>query len=355
MESFLGYDIDSEHMLRIGVILLQLVITLTFAVFSLVIVLRILLQYHKFRRAKFISVWRPILMGCIMEFPNSLPKLDHKYINEFIGEWNSLYENLAGNSHQNLINIAAELGIHHTAIKMLISNHIKIRLTGIITLGNMRFKPAWPLLESIAKSNQVFLSIAALRALILIDSKKALEELLPMLISRVDWPVNMVVKVLKDCNNEEVCELITKTCKDTNDEQLANLIQYINALKCTCASRVFHNILSQDKDDHLKSLCLKKLNDPTAIDLVRKHVTSERWHVRMNAAKALGNIGAQQDVKLLSHLLNDNKWWVRYRAAQSLLKMPFLSIEQLLEIQRNQQSKQAKNIISQVIAEQELI
>lgn len=342
-------------MLRIGVNLMLTVIALTVGVFLLVIILRLLLLYHNRQRENLISTWRPVLMECVMETPKILPTLDQKYIVEFIAEWNSLYENLGGISHENLIGIAIKLEVHRTAMVMLISNHVKIRLTGIITLGNMRVTQAWPILESIAKSDQVFLSIAAYRALILINSDKALDELLPILITRTDWPVSMVAKILKDTDILKSCELLADSCENANEKQLENIIQYINTLKCTCATQVFRKILSKDKDDHIKSLCLQELNDPTAIDLVYKHLDSKRWHVRMHAASALGNIGSKKDVKLLTKLLGDEHWWVRYRAAQALAKMPFVSIEDLLYIKYIHENKHAKSIVDQVIAEQELL
>jgi len=353
MESYLGYNLDSELMLRIGVNLMLAVVSLTIAVFLLVIFLRILLLYHNYRREQFIALWRPTLTECIIEIPEKLPTLDHKYIHDFIGEWNSLYENLGGISHENLINVAIKLKIHTAAMVMLISNHPKIRLTGIITLGNMRAKQAWPMLESISKSEQVFLSIAAYRALVLIDREKALDNLLPQLIKRTDWPASMVAKILKNIDNLKVCELLAQSCENATEHQLENLIQYINTLKCTCTTEVFRKILAKDKDDHIKSLCLKELNDPLAIDLVYKHIASRRWHVRMHAAAALGNIGSKKDAYILINLLDDNHWWVRYRAAQSLIRIPSMSIDDLLEIKKKHEKNEAKSIIDQVIAEKD--
>ena len=342
-------------MLKIGVNLMLFVLTLTFLVLVLVVILRLILLYKKRQSDKFIELWRPILMECVMGAPESLPKLNPKYLFNFIVEWNSLYENLGGVSHGNLIYVALKLDIHRAAMKMLISRNVKIQLTGVITLGHMRTVQAWRVLESIAKSDQIFLSIAAYRSLILIDSNKALDQLLPVLIKRVDWPSTMVAKILKDTDNLKVCELIAEVCEGASEKQLENLIQYINALKCTCAAPVFRKILSSPSDDHLKTLCLQELNDPSAIDLVYKHIESSRWHVRMHAATALGNIGTKKDIKLLDNLLSDKEWWVRYRASQALAKMPFVSTEDLLYKKSMSDNEDVKSILDQVIAEQALL
>jgi len=352
MESFLGYNIDSDFILQVGVGIIKLVLLLTFFVLVLVIALRLILLYHNYWRDKFISEWRPALMQCVLDTPDRLPKLNHKYINYFIGEWNSLYQQLGGTSHENLIETAMRLKIYQPAIQMLISKHIKIRLTGIITLGNMRYKPAWKILERIATSDEIYLSIAAYRALILIDEKKALSELFPILIRRSDWPPSMVIKILKDADNSEICELIEQTSHYASEEQLYNLVQYINSLNCACASRIFQRILTNEQHgDHLKSACLKELSDPSALDLAYKYISSNRWHVRMNAAVALGNIGTQKDIPVLTKLLADKKWWVRYRAAQALINCPFITDLDVIKIKESHHSEKAKLMIDQAIAE----
>ena len=92
MESYLEYNLDSELMLKIGVNLMLLVLVLTVVVLMLVVFLRFLLLYRNYRRDKFVLLWRPVLMECAIEIPEILPKLDDKYIQDFIAEWNSIYE-----------------------------------------------------------------------------------------------------------------------------------------------------------------------------------------------------------------------------------------------------------------------
>jgi len=351
MESLLVYNIDSELMLKIGINVFKLVLFVTACVFVAVITLRIMLVYKERRRRKFVEMWRPILMQCVMEVPETHPKLNYRFILDFITEWNALFDKLNGTSRDNLVSFASQLKIQQTAIKLLISSHLKIQLTGVVTLGNMQVQGAWPILESIANSNNAILSMAAYRALIMIDSDRALIELLPVLIKREDWPNAMIARILKNTNNNLVCSIVTNACDTANQEQLFRLIQILNALNCPSIPVVFRKALLDDMDDHIISYCLKFTTDPNSIDLVRKYVSYPRWHIRAHAATALGNIGGKEDIKHLVKLIADKQWWVRYRAAQALTKMPFISRDDVHDIKAKQQSKNAKQIIDQVLAE----
>jgi len=350
----LGYSADSEVALKFGITLMKIVIFLTIAVFFQVIILRAMLVFREYRKKHFINIWRPILMESVAFLPEKLPKLNRRFTLDFIGEWNSLYEKLGGISHDNLIQIARRLDIHKSAIIMLTSGRPRIQLTGIITLGNMKVSGAWDILESISKSEHTILSMAAYRALILIDRNQALEKLLPTLLQRLDWPPSMVARILKDSDTTKVCDLLAKTCENARGKQLANLIRYINALKCMCSLNIFRAILSDpDHDEEVLSLCLAELNDPTAIDLVRMYIAFPSAQVRTYAAVAIGNIGSKEDIILLEMLLNDENWWVRYRAAQSLIGLPFISNEKLSIIKEKTITKRAIEILEQAIAERE--
>lgn len=355
MEYLPGFNIDSEKILEFGIYLIQAVVLLTCAIFLHVVIKRALLVYRNKRRKLFLALWRPILIESVAEVPGSFPKLDKKFVFDFIGEWNALYEKLGGISRENLIQVASALKINEHATKMLQSSHIKIQLIGIITLGNMRVNSAWNYLESIALSSDTLLSLTAYRALAQIDQDKAIIELLPKLIKRLDWPASMVAKILKEAKSPKICELLADACMTAKEEELPNIIKYINVLNCSNSTLVFRHILNKKVDDHIISLCLHELHDPSVIDIVRRYVEYPRWHVRVNTAHALGNIGTKEDVVYLKKLLNDKQWWVRYRAAQALVKLPFLNDDTIRNIQKEFENPKAQQILEQALAERDLL
>ncbi len=349
-----AYSIDSNTLLTIGIGLMKTIIVLTLMIFLQVLSKRASLVYHERRRKKFLALWRPILSEAIFAVPENLPKLDRKFTLDFVTEWNALYDKLGGTAHDNLITIARQLHINQWAAEMLVSSHIKIRLTGVITLGNMRVRSAWPYLSAIAHSSETILSMAAYRALTQIDVDKALKEILPKLIKRTDWPASMVAKILKNSHSQKVCGLLADASATAKDIELPNLIKYINVLNCSNSTLVFRHLLAKKVDDQIISLCLHELHDPSAIDLVHRYVDYPRWHVRVNAAHALGKIGSKQDLPHLRKMLHDRQWWVRYRAAQAIVKL-FPQPEEIQTIEDSLTDEKAKQILAQAIAEKTLL
>jgi HEAT repeat protein len=53
-------------------------------------------------------------------------------------------------------------------------------------------------------------------------------------------------------------------------------------------------------------------------------------------------------------LLSDKEWWVRYRAAQALSRLPSMRSPRLKSIQAKQRDPFARDMLAQVIAEIEL-
>ncbi len=66
-------------------------------------------------------------------------------------------------------------------------------------------------------------------------------------------------------------------------------------------------------------------------------------------------MGTREDQVALVALLSDPEWWVRYRAAQALAKLPFLTEEKLQSLCEVQTDQFAREILAQVMAERRLL
>jgi HEAT repeat protein len=76
--------------------------------------------------------------------------------------------------------------------------------------------------------------------------------------------------------------------------------------------------------------------------------------VRAHAAACLGKAGMKEDEEKLVALLNDAEWWVRYRAAQAIVNMPFSSVERIHELMGALNDRYARDILTQAVAEKGL-
>ncbi len=79
---------------------------------------------------------------------------------------------------------------------------------------------------------------------------------------------------------------------------------------------------------------LALLGDPRALPAVKKGFRSPAWEVRCQAALCAGQIRAHEAESLLTGLLDDPVWWVRYRAAEALFELGAGGIAVLRQLSR---------------------
>ncbi|HEX5538590.1 MAG TPA: HEAT repeat domain-containing protein, partial [Methylophilaceae bacterium] len=95
------------------------------------------------------------------------------------------------------------------------------------------------------------------------------------------------------------------------------------------------------------------IRDPADLDLVRLRLHDPDWRVRVQAANVLGRWGGPQDLHGLLALLAAPEWWVRYRAAQAIVALPFMQAEALARIAHELGDPYARDMLRQAMSEKE--
>ncbi len=229
----------------------------------------------------------------------------------------------------------------------------KNKLFAIVTLGHMRAAIIWNDLIQIMNKSRTTISLVSAQALIQIDAARALKQISPLLGERSDWHWAGIAHIFRQSDRDTICPIIEQLINTTPEPRLPGLIRLIDTLDCDTSSKIIGDILNQSKDERVISTCLHIVNDPYAVQQIRHQLKSQRSHVRMHAATALGRLGLKEDIPRLVECLQDSEWWVRYRAAQALAAMPFVSIEMLEDIHHSQQDRYARGILQQVISERQ--
>jgi len=354
-ESILAYTTNSEDVVQIAIFSIGMVVGLIIIIFFQIVILRIILIIRNRRYEKFINLWRPIIMESLAVPIDNAPKLKPRHAKYFMLEWNSLYDKLGRGSQGNLVQFASSIGINKYASYLLIARQPKDRITGIITLGHLRITGLWDILKAIAENETLVLSLASFRALLHIDSVRALGELFPLIIKRDDWPISMVAKILKEVENTSICSYLVSSALENDGADLSRVIQLMDVLQCASFGKVFSQLLAKEQSSQVISLCMQALRDPQYLSMVKDYATHQDAGVRISVASALGRLGTKQDIELLISLLLDDDWWVRYRAAQSLSKFPFVDKTQFLEIEQRIDNQNTKDIMQQVLAEWDIL
>ena len=294
-----------------------------------IVLLRGLRVLDERSKQRFLQRWRPLVYDSITEGPVPWPVLPRRDHERFMWFWNQLHEAVRGDAKAALTRCGTELGIGQTAKRFLRSRRVSRRLLGIVTLGNLREARYWDDLLPIAHEAHVSVSLAAVQALVRIDATRAVPELMPHFAHREDWPVSRVHAMLEQVDYVTVTTAVDAALPSSSDAAAMRLIEFAASGDAVALQPAMVNRLRKSQTPGLWANVLRHLHDPDHLELVRESCTHPVWFVRVQAANALGRMGGPPDVERLVRLLGDGEWWVRYRAAEALLKLPFLKRDEL--------------------------
>ncbi|MGH8744226.1 MAG: HEAT repeat domain-containing protein [Burkholderiales bacterium] len=313
--------------------------------------LRTRLQQRQARERQFIDKWRPLLVLGRTEVPKNLPPVPELDWQIFLSLWIHFQETFREESRTKLNQLAWNCGMDHAARQLLGQSSVRARLMAVTALGHLQEKNAWARLLEIVNDPHPLLSLAAARALMQTDAKAALPELLPLFTRRHDWPLNKITAILKEAGADAVSAPLAQFVESAAPEQLPRLVRLLDCAHDQQALPALRRIIRVVTDDGVISACLQALRDPYDVGVARAHLGHRGWFVRVQAVSALGRLGTSNDRDLLISTLTDPVWWVRYRAAQALVTLPSVTLDEVRQIRENSSDRFAKDILTQVIAE----
>lgn len=292
-------------------------------------------------------------------FEVSVP-LETRDLDHFLHLWNYVHESLRGPSKTYLNLLAENLNITEKTYKLLKSPFPRNQLLAINTYGNLRDKSAYEKVEPFIHKRDPIISFWAWRALFRIDFEESLKKHFSMIATREDWSPVYIAKIIKEADSDEISAPLVKLVEESydkrvNERQLSRLISYLSMTHSQNFTPLINRILTESKQTEVIIACLRLVNSDDSLPRVRELMKSERWEIRMQVALTLGRLGHSEDIELLIHALNDLDWWVRYRAACSLVTMPGMTEERIAELAETLPNQFARDILQQVLSEIRLL
>lgn len=333
---------------------------LAFLIFSgslFIITLTLLLRYlrsieHK-RKTAFLKRWRMILAKSIFESPHNLPKLKRREIFWFLHLWNHHHQSLKGEKIQNLNDIIYKLKLERVILKMLKSIYTRKKIIAIISMGHLRNESAWSDLEKQAQSDNSFISLMAIRSLCKISVDRAIPFFLSLLVERDDYPFPIVNNLMKEIGSKYISRPLVQLLENGGESEVSSLMKYFHHVYQVDAEQTIRRILMNSCDQEVIARCIKYSNNPKDLDSILKHSKDSFWPIRMQVGAAIGRVGNMQNLPTLLTLIDDEVWWVRYRSAQALLKLPDLENNELGVVTTQLVSAKGKSAVQQVMLERE--
>jgi hypothetical protein len=328
------------------------VMTLTVLVGLQIAWLRVSMRRLQRREQALTLKWRPLLNAAIAgDELGNLPELAQRDQVLFIKLWLHLQQAVRGEASEGLNGIARRLGCDGNMRALLVRGNRAERLLATLALGHMRDRESWGPLARAAHAADSASSVHALWALVQIDAARSAQEMAPLLLRRDDWPLSQLANILQNARGEWQVVLALALLR-VNPDELPQALRLVAALRIDLPQAQLKGYLASGEADVVLA-ALRLARSPAVLEQVRRHLGSNDWRIRLQAVRALGELGDRSDVARLRALLSDPEWWVRYRAAEALLSLPFLTEAELADL-RNADDRYAADMLAQVAAEREV-
>lgn len=357
MESILEYVSGSNLEVKLAFYAGLATFIVTAALIIAITVLRARLIMEEKRNDKFVARWRPIITRAVAGEPLRdvfIPPVRKKDRLAFLALWNHYHEFLKGEASENLNAMAHMTGMDAVARQWLASRNMIKRLTAVMAVGRLRDKACWEELRSLASYADPTLSLMAAGSMALIDPAGAAPVIVPLIVSREDWPANKAMDLLNKADRTAISAPLIHAILNSDGKEVLRLVPFLSIVNQGLAGPAIITLLERYNDPEMVSACLKIVSDPAMLDMARIYLDHPVWYVRAQAATVLGRIGIEDDAMRLVKMLSDREWWVRYRAAHALTEMPSMEFADFARLIQETTDKYAGDIISQVMAEKKM-
>ena len=330
--------------------------SIIFAVLLFVVVfaMRRYLNNKAKRAIAFREVWEPIMLASLDRIPDDLPPIEEKDHITYLIIWNYFQELLLDESKRNLQILANLTDLDLIAKRILRKRNIKGRLLAVNTLGWLKDKDSWNLLKKLLNHTDTTFSLAVARALIQINPRKSTWLILPLIAKRKDWSIERCADLIKQMGVEEVADKLILQINRTPKHLLPKMIRFLDLLLPSETNPVIRRMLTKYEDKEISYACLLAYKDVDNLQRIRFFLTHEDWEIRMQAAICLGKYGSEDDIDFLISTTEDSEWWVRYRSAQALARIPEMSLEYLKVIADHHSNKFSRDVILRIVTEREV-
>lgn len=331
------------------------VLVTTVVLFAYTVALRFMTNAADRNRRRFLAEWRDVfastLLGEGIPDEQPLPVVHRRDSTELLEEWNRVRSVVDGKAVDNLITLAIRTGIPELAKALFHTRRIRARILAVQTIGHLRAKEFRDEIRELLTHDNTAISITAAKALVDIDPAFGINVVVPMINQRRDWPKNRVSVILRHAGSACISEPMYRAIRSADDAGQSYLLQFARLIESEALDALVDELIRNTRDPRVLIASLKLVSGFKGVPRIASLTQHEAWYVRMQAATVLGRVGQEEHLSLLESLLDDQEWWVRYRAGQAISALPFLGPNQLRALRDRQTDPFAVDILQQCFAE----
>ena len=327
----------------------------TVVLFTYTIGLRVATIAAGQRRRALLGTWRDVfalsMVSADAASEAKLPRVRVADRIDLLEEWNRARSIVDGSAANNLVVLATRTRIPALAARLIRKRRVRSKILAVQTFGHLRDQSRRTDVYELVDHENTALSITAAEALVEIDPGFGATTVIPMINRRRDWPKNRVSIILRLAGSERISEPMYRAIRAADTAGKVYLLQFARLVDAEVLDALVEDLLRSSNDPGVLTAALKLVSGFGGVPRIAWLTQHDAWFVRMQAAKVLGRIGQQEHLSLLEALLDDQEWWVRYRAAQSIASLPFLGPNQLRALRDRQTDPFAGDILQQAFAE----
>lgn len=315
------------------------------------LVLRWVRWWRAPQMAAFEARWLPLLMGCALgAHAASLPPLTRAQRWPFLKLWLHCQMSLHGASRHRLAALGRQMGCRTMALQRARSVHESERMVGMLALGFLQDTESVGLLQRQLAQGGARQSVYAGRALLEIDAQAHADAVVQALLDTPALEVSLASVMLKPFRAVMAAALL-RHVPGASDARALLWLRLARALRLQMPTQVLTPFLQPQQDIEVLIAAIRLVQGEQGAQAVAAHAGHADWRVRAQVARALGFIGAMAELPLLKRMLTDAEWWVRYRSAQSLLRLPGQGAAQLQALAHDTQDRYAIGMAQAVVAQ----
>lgn len=349
-----------------GVLVIALAVTASSVLLLAVIgLLRLQLVRRENRSKRILDRWRPLLARAAAGDYFEASPIDTPEAELLLPLWNELRESVRGESEASLDAFANRIGLDRAARILLGSGSMRAVLLAINTLGHVCTTGAFDntrrlertvqdvmSLERLCHVDDTMVSLAAVRALLRIDSTWALPRISSLMIERADWSIARLIPMLRSADTARLDIVLGDAFPRTHGKALERLLLLAAVLPPDRTSQWARTVLENSKNEAQLAAALRLVSDPRDAPTVHRFLEHPVWQIRVRAVAALERVASTEDLPRLVKALADPEWWVRLRAARTLARLSFLTGEHLSRLHDSISDRFARDALTQAIAEE---
>jgi HEAT repeat protein len=327
------------------------------AMLAAVLILRLRSLGGAVRERRVAARWHKIIVRAAESAAPDAPRLRRSEARQFLHLWNRMHESVRGEAKQRLNALARDVGADRIALRYLRKRDRRKQLIAILTLGNLEEPEALERLVPLLEDPSPVVSLRAAQALLRIEATAVLRPLFLVLARRPDWPLSRLVSLLRELGQPAAVgralaeTILASLASEQPGQPIARLLKLVEAGDAERVRPAVLRVLERTEDPEIIAAALAALRHADDVDLARGYASHPQWLVRKAAAGALGRLGERDDLHLLVKLLGDANWWVRYRAAEAIVGLPWVQSHQIEHLQRALPDRFAADALRQAIAE----